>query len=162
MLMIRDAKVDDELMALNARVPSSRAVLVSAHNGGGVPHADKPMRASITNEAYSEPFYGGIKKSWQRRSIDSAHRRLLFDVFHGQKKLVVTDTMADGDLKCAYEHLGVETARIYWVAETSGKQWQYLVLHTVRGREEEWSREHGAIVSSALSRIRNLFEHESE
>jgi hypothetical protein len=156
-LMKLDQVVYTELTRLCSMTPASRAFLVKAHNGGGVPRIDRTMKATVTHEIFHAPFTDPIYEAWQNAELDLPHRRLLIDVHAHEDIFTKVEDLADGRLKQTYLAQGVAGNLVCWIAETPGKRWRYIALHTVEGELSAWDEAAKSRVIDTVHRLRQLF-----
>jgi hypothetical protein len=84
----------------------SNAILLTIHNGGGKLIDGVPWYSSVVAEA---PEYKKISvlNTWRNVPVDAAYKDLIRRVKERQAEYITTESMPIGELKTAYEAMGI-------------------------------------------------------
>src|SRR5690606_21561155 len=93
-------RVYARLNELKARVECDRVLIITTHNGGGIPRAGAPLYASVLYETYDKNVES-IRDSWQNRRVDEVFIKMLAQLETEDCVEATIDEMDDGALKYA-------------------------------------------------------------
>ncbi len=114
------AVIYDHLNELQSLTNSGRVLLLYCSNGGGIPHAGKPVYTTILYEVKNTTL-PPIRSNWQRVPIDEGYVKLVVELaakgeWHGEPS-----ELADGFLKDLYLKEGVQYAMVKEIARTKDR-----------------------------------------
>lgn len=93
-------RVYARLNELKARVECDRVLIITTHNGGGIPRAGAPLYASVLYETYDKNVES-IRDSWQNRRVDEVFIKVLAQLETEDCVEATVDEMDEGALKYA-------------------------------------------------------------
>ncbi len=114
------AVIYDHLNELQSFTNSGRVLLIYCSNGGGLPHAGKPIYCTILYEVKNTDL-PPIRTNWQNVPIDEGYVKLVSELvgkgeWHGEPH-----QLADGFLKDLYTKEGVKYSMVQEVARTKSR-----------------------------------------
>jgi hypothetical protein len=151
------AKVYHTLNDLVARTGASRAIILRAENGGGIPTPGRSLYTTIIQEAYSSRS-NSIRDSWHRRRADGPYVDLLRQIIQHGEVAIRLDAMDVGELRDLYEANDVKRSQVHML----GSNGHFMAYLSVNFKEDaELTAKQRVAIADAASYLRAvLAKHE--
>jgi len=92
---------------------ASRAIILSAHNGGGKPTSFKPFYSSALLENHQN--LPGILKRWQNQILDDGYLKIIGELIENYKCKIITNNLPNGILKDLYRSQNIEQSMVWFI-----------------------------------------------
>lgn len=146
--------VNESLKAIVDSTGASRALIVTGHNGGGVPRLGNHVNTSILYELTAKDEHA-MKPGWQNIEVDRAQAQYLIDVFTKYESTITTDSLPVCNLHDAYVANDVDMAKLYFISQ-SKEQWYYLVVHYKSN--DELTAVSRDVIREEVAKLKKLFK----